>query len=105
MKAILIRVFSGAFGVMAGVIAIYVPFSFIAMTMIEHESAKQYHGQACSPAFAPFRKGWGFSVNGSRAGLNSAIGFAKSPPFPEIRKGWATNRGPSYESHLDSRVQ
>ena len=41
-NATLLRVVSAVFGVIAAVIAIVVPFSFVAITMSEIESAKQY---------------------------------------------------------------
>jgi hypothetical protein len=44
IKGRLVRVFSGAFGLVAAAIAIGVLFSFIEITMTEIESAKQYHG-------------------------------------------------------------
>jgi hypothetical protein len=46
MKKVLVRVLGGVCGLIAGLIAIYVPLFFISMTMMEHESAKQYNGHS-----------------------------------------------------------
>lgn len=44
LKCSLVRVLSGVFGVAAALIAIYVPFSFITITLMEIDSMQQYQG-------------------------------------------------------------
>lgn len=44
MKSGLVRLLSGACGLFAGLLAIYLPVNFVAMTIQERESAHQYNG-------------------------------------------------------------
>ncbi len=44
MKSALVRLLSGSCGLFAGLLAIYLPVNFVAMTIQEGESAHQYNG-------------------------------------------------------------
>jgi Ni/Fe-hydrogenase subunit HybB-like protein len=48
-KSYFIRVVTGVFGVIAALLALYIPFSLIANSMMEIESSKQYDGHISLP--------------------------------------------------------
>ena len=60
--------------------------------------------RACSPAFAPLSKGWGFLCPRWRVCIARGR-CAKSPPFPEKQKGWATRSRGFNEGRAEESVR